>query len=44
MVSTTLKAIAAGKKWKPIDVIVPGLLLTKDTVGAFIAANPSALK
>jgi ribose transport system substrate-binding protein len=44
MVSTTLKAIAAGKKWKAIDVIVPGLLLTKDTVGAFIAANPSALK
>lgn len=44
MVTTTLKAIAAGKKWKPITVIVPGLLLTKETIGAFLIANPSALK
>lgn len=44
MFSTTLKALKAGKKWKAIDVIVPGLLITKSTVASFIATHPDALK
>jgi ribose transport system substrate-binding protein len=44
MFATTLKAMKAGMKWTAIDVIVPGILITKDNVDAFIAAHPDALK
>lgn len=44
MFATTLKAIKAGKKWKPVTINVPGVLITSATVGAFVAAHPEALK
>lgn len=44
MFSTTLKAIKAGKKWKPVTVDVPGVLVTASTVAGFLASHPEALK
>lgn len=44
MFSTTLKAIKAGKKWKPVTINVPGVLISSSTVAAFVASHPEALK
>lgn len=44
MFATTLKAIKAGKKWKPITINVPGVLVTASTVAAFVTSHPEALK
>ncbi|HUW88061.1 MAG TPA: substrate-binding domain-containing protein [Candidatus Paceibacterota bacterium] len=44
MFATTLKAIKAGKKWKPITINVPGVLVTASNVGAFVTSHPEALK
>ncbi|HEX7404909.1 MAG TPA: substrate-binding domain-containing protein [Candidatus Nanopelagicaceae bacterium] len=44
MFATTLKAIKAGAKWKPVDVLVPGVLVSASTVAGFIASHPEALK
>lgn len=44
MFATTLKAIKAGKKWKPVTVNVPGVLVTSSSVAGFLASHPEALK
>jgi ribose transport system substrate-binding protein len=44
MFATTLKAIKAGKKWKPVTINVPGVLISASTVAAFVASHPEALK
>lgn len=44
MFATTLKAIKAGKKWKPITINVPGVLVTASNVAAFVTSHPEALK
>ena len=44
MFETVLEAIAAGASWKQKTVDVPGILVTSDTVEAFIAKHPEALK
>jgi ribose transport system substrate-binding protein len=43
MFATGLKAIAAGSKFKPVTQNVPGVLVTADTVAAFIASHPEAM-
>ena len=35
---------AAGKSWTPKAAEVPAVLVTKDTVDAFLAAHPDAIK
>ncbi len=44
MFSTTLDAIKAGKSWKQKTVDVAGILVTADSVAAFVKAHPEALK
>lgn len=44
MFETVLQAISAGASWKQKTVDVPGILVTSDTVAAFVAAHPEALK
>ena len=44
MFETVLQAISAGASWKQKTVDVPGILVTSDTVAAFAAAHPEALK
>lgn len=44
MFETVLQAISAGASWKQKTVDVPGILVTSDTVEAFVAAHPEALK
>jgi len=44
MFETVLEAISAGASWKQKTVDVPGILVTSDTVEAFVAAHPEALK
>ena len=43
MFATTLKAIAAGKSWKPVTLDVPGVLVTAQTVAGFISSHPEAM-
>lgn len=44
MFDTTLEAIAAGDSWEQITVDLPGVLVTADTVEAFVAEYPEALQ
>ena len=44
MFDTTLEAIAAGKSWKQKTINVDGILVTADTVDAFVKDHPEALK
>lgn len=37
-------AVKAGKEWKPATVDVPAILVTKETVEAFIKEHPESLK
>lgn len=44
MFDTTLEAIAAGADWKQKTIDVDGILVTADTVDAFVKDHPEALK
>ena len=43
MFTTVLEAVTAGSSWKQKTIDVPGILVTADTVAAFIAKHPEAL-
>jgi ribose transport system substrate-binding protein len=44
MFETTLEAIAAGSAWTQKTIDVPGILVTADTVAAFVKAHPESLQ
>lgn len=43
MFSTTMEAIAAGSSWQPKTVDVPGVLVSRATVGQFLTEHPDAI-